>query len=392
MLMPLSVREEPKRYAPVRNLMLYLTEECNLRCTYCFVKKEPRYMTRETALRTVDWVLQRNVSGGLNDLSITFFGGEPFLAVERMQELVDYAQLSRTNVDKVFRFAATTNGTLANGRVEKVIRQASMDLLVSIDGGAQASRLRPMVSGRESHSLVAKNLPKLASWARNCSARLTFTPDNLDLVGAVRDVLAIAAVGVVLAPVIEIDWSGHEEALERAYQELGDWFLEEFAQGRRPPLEVTWELLRVYIGHLKCQRRPNKPCPLGTSLLAVDSQGNVLPCHRFLHQAKDRLGQVQAEDLPAERWRYVHLKTLEIPDCAGCEARTVCGGGCRAVALQAGYGLEGIHPNHCLLLRAHVRMVERIYQTLSADQRFWDVLYQTQTGSELLLELASLGS
>lgn len=390
--MSLPVREEPQRYAPVRNLMLYLTEECNLRCTYCFVKKEPRFMTRETALRTVDWYLQRSVSGGLEQLAISFFGGEPFLAVERMQEVVDYAQLRRTNVEKAFQFAATTNGTLANERVEKVIRKANMALLVSIDGGRRHSRFRPMVSGRESYDLVAKYLPKLARWASHCTARLTFTPENLDLVEAVRDVLALAPVGIALAPVVEADWTGREEALERAYEELGDWFLHEFAHGRRPPLEVTWELMRAYEGNLQCQSRPAKSCPLGTSLLAVDARGNVLPCHRFLHQPKDRLGLVEAEHLPAERWRYVHLRTLEIPECEKCEARTVCGGGCRAVALQAGYGLEGVHPNHCVLLRAHMRMVRRIHQCIAETQFYKQILNVKRVGSDILAELATLGS
>jgi MoaA/NifB/PqqE/SkfB family radical SAM enzyme len=44
MLLFLPVQSQPQKYAPVRHLMLYLTEECNLRCTYCFVKKEPRFM------------------------------------------------------------------------------------------------------------------------------------------------------------------------------------------------------------------------------------------------------------------------------------------------------------------------------------------------------------
>ncbi len=281
---------------------------------------------------------------------------------------------------------------LANDRVEKVIRQGSMALLVSIDGGRQASRLRPMVSGRDSYDLVARNLPRLAEWASHCTARVTFTPDTLELVKAVREVLALAPVGVALAPVVEADWSGCEEALEQAYQELGDWFLQEFARGQRPPLEITWQLLRAYAGRLKCRRRPAKACPLGTSLMAVDAQGNVLPCHRFLHQPRDRLGRVEAEDLPAERWRYVHLGTLEIPDCAQCEARTVCAGGCRAVALQAGYGLEGVHPHHCLLLRAHMRMVVRIYQHLSQEQLFQEMLHLERIGSSVLGELATLGS
>jgi uncharacterized protein len=392
MLLSLPVQSQPQKYAPVRHLMLYLTEECNLRCTYCFVKKEPRFMTREIALRTLDYVMQRNISGGVYELFVTFFGGEPFLAVDRMQEVVDYAGQYRPNLDKVFRFAATTNGTLANARVEKVIKDGALDLLVSLDGGVQANRLRPMVSGRESYSLVAKNLPRLAAWAVRCTVRMTYTPDNLDLVARVRQALSLAPVGVALCPVLELDWRGHEPSLEAAHQELGDWFLQEFAQGRRPPLEVTWELLRAYTARLGCQGRPERACPVGDSLLGVDSQGHVLPCHRFLHQARDRLGTVSDENLPLERWRYVHLHRAEIPDCPSCEARTVCGGGCRAVALQSGYGLQGVHPNHCLFMRMHIRQVERIHKHLHSHERFWSYLHQGTASSSVLRELATLGS
>lgn len=391
MILSLPIQQEPKRYAPVHTLMLYLTEECNLRCTYCFVKKVPKFMTRETALRTIDWVLQRNVSGGEYILLVNFFGGEPFLAVDLMQEVVDYARRVRPNVYKSFKFAATTNGTLANERVERVIREGQLALMVSLDGGAAANRLRPMVSGRESYSLVRKNLPRLAEWSRKCTARVTFTPDNLELLRNVRDVLEVAPVRVALCPVVEADWGGHEQALEDAYQELGEWFAAEVRAGRRPPLEVTWELLRDYQQRLVCQKRPERACPLGDGLMAVDSQGNVLPCHRFLHRPHDRLGGVEATELPDERWRFVHLKRAEIPDCDTCIARTVCGGGCRAVALGGGHGLEGVHPHHCLLMQTHMRLVARLYRELRSEESFWRGLSQSES-SPHEQELYQLGS
>lgn len=391
MILSLPVHQEPQRYAPVHTLMLYLTEECNLRCTYCFVKKEPKFMTRETALRTLDWVLQRNISGGEYKLLVNFFGGEPFLAADLMQEVVDYGRQVRPNVYKSFTFAATTNGTLANERVEKVVREGEMALLISLDGGAQANRFRPMGSGRESYSLVRKNLPKLAEWARICTARVTFTPDNLELLKNVRDVLDVASVGVALCPVVEADWSGSEHALEDAYQELGEWFALEVRAGRRPPLEVTWELLRDYQQRLVCQKRPARACPLGDGLMAVDSAGNVLPCHRFLHRPSERLGTVAEHELPDERWRFVHLNRAEIPDCDNCIARTVCGGGCRAVALDGGYGLDGVHPHHCLLMKAHMRLVARLYRELRTEESFWR--FMARSHSEFhYQELYQLGS
>ncbi|MBX3172490.1 MAG: SPASM domain-containing protein [Candidatus Eremiobacteraeota bacterium] len=391
MILSLPIQQEPKRYAPVHTLMLYLTEECNLRCTYCFVKKEPKFMTRETALRTIDWLLQRNISGGEYELLVNFFGGEPFLAVDLMQEVVDYGRLVRPNVYKTFKFGATTNGTLANSRVEKVIREGELALMVSLDGGPGASRLRPMVSGRDSYSLVRKNLPKLAEWARLCTARVTFTPDNLELLKNVRDVLDVAPVRVALSPVVEADWSGSQEALEEAHQELGDWFAAEVRAGRRPPLEVTWELLRDYRERLVCQRRPARTCPVGEGLMAVDSAGNVLPCHRFLHRRQDLLGGVEAGELPAERWRFAHLTRAEIPDCQDCIARTVCGGGCRAVALDGGYGLEGVHPNHCLLMQSQMRLVARLYEELRMEENFCRALAQVHSDTHYQ-ELYQLGS
>ncbi len=391
MQMSLPVQQDRPKYAPIRNLMLYINQECNLRCTYCFLKKVPRYMTQEVALRTVDYVMQRNISGGVHQLSINFFGGEPFLSVDLMQTVIEYARRKRFNVEKTFNFSATTNGTLANARVEKAIRDGSVSLLVSLDGGAHASRHRPMVSGRESYSLVAKNLPKLAAWSPSCTVRLTYTPDDLQLLKRLQEVLALGHFGIAVCPVVEADWSGQEQAVEEAHQELGDWFLQEFAQGRRAPLEVTWQLLSAYTQRMHCQSRP-KPCPVGDSLLSVDYAGNVMPCHRFLHRSQDHLGTVAADQFPPERWQYVHLRALEVPDCATCEARTVCGGGCRAVALQSGYGLQGVHPNHCLLMRAHVRQVQRIYQALHSHEQFWAYLRQGADSSSILRELATLGS
>lgn len=390
MLMSLPV--QPQKYAPVRHLMLYLTEECNLRCTYCFVQKQPRWMTRETALQTLDYVMQRNVSGHLGELTITFFGGEPFLAVDRMQDVIDYASLARPNTYKHFRFAATTNGTLAGPKVERAIREGQVSLLISLDGGEEASKERLTVGGRPSFSKVAQNLARLLSWSPQSTIRMTFTPGGLDLVRRVQQVLELGAPSIALCPVTEAEWTGCEEPLEEAYQELGDWFLSEWTAGRVPPLDITWQLLRTYDRTRFCQSRPTRACPIGDSLLGVDSHGRVMPCHRFLHNPERHLGSVAEAALPLERWEFVHLGRAEIPDCEPCIARNVCGGGCRAVALQAGYGLTGVHPNHCLLLRAHMRQVERIYQRLTEDPRFARCLSLPDQLSGPLAELAGLGS
>jgi hypothetical protein len=44
----MSALAERPDFIPAKTLMLYLTEACNLRCSYCFVDKKPRVMNLST--------------------------------------------------------------------------------------------------------------------------------------------------------------------------------------------------------------------------------------------------------------------------------------------------------------------------------------------------------
>lgn len=363
------IRELPMHpvYAPVQNLVLYLTEDCNLRCTYCFVPKKPRSMSPEMARQAVDFLLDRDVSGTLPSMEITFFGGEPFLRTDLMEEVIAHARRPRPGKRRVVTFAATTNATLAGPRVEELIRRSGMRLLISFDGDEEASAARPFWGGRPSYDLVARNLPRLVAAAPWSAVRMTFHPGALNLVANVRRALELGARSVVLSPVVEADWTGCQERLEQAHLELEEWFVAECRAGRVPPLELTWQKLRQWHFVQKGGSRPARTCAIGTSLLAVTTDGQVLPCHRFLHRRQEALGHVQSPELSAERWKYVHLSSRDILGCPSCLAEPVCGGGCRVLALDAGAGLTGTHPSYCTLTRLQAQMTYRIYATLVSE-------------------------
>lgn len=382
-------------YAPIRSLMLFVTEDCNLRCTYCFVKKAPRKMTSETARKAVDFFTSQAISGSEREIHINFFGGEPFTELERIEEVVEYCRRPRGGLaNKRITYSATTNATIATPRVERLLKDTKMHLLVSLDGTSEANRLRPFVSGRSSYEVVARNLPKLVRWAGLVVVRMTFTPDTLNLVENVRHALELGAPGVGLCPVQECDWASCQPELETAYDELADWFLSELRRGEIPPLDVTWGL----IWQLDRVRRfgagrPARPCPVAHSLIGVDPDGNVMPCHRFLYRPQDWLGTVDSAELSEERWKYVHLKSSDLVDCESCPAKMVCGGGCRVVALNARRGLEGVHEDYCITMRAHARVVERIYDTMMAEQNplFLKVLSTRKILKGALAELVGVG-
>lgn len=386
MLLNLPVHQQPPTKSPVTTLMVYLTEDCNLRCTYCFVAKKKRSMTSETASKVVDFFLSPAVSGQARDLQLNFFGGEPFLDLDRMDEIVERAsRLARSAGRRVY-FSATTNGTILSDRIERRLRESSFALLLSLDGGPEITREdRPFVGGRSSHELVVKNFPRfLEATSGRVMVRTTFHPSAMRLVERLEYLLSLGAPSVFLCPVLDADWESSVHELNREYQELATWFLARCRAGEAPALEATWMLLRQWHSFFLGAARPDRPCPVGKDLMAVDPDGNVLPCHRFLYRRQDWLGTVEAPNL-AGRQPYLELhSSLLPPDCNECPAQPVCGGGCRLVALQRGLGLHDIYSGFCIPMRAHALAAFRIYRELAAEGLLERVLgFTSPVGSSL---------
>lgn len=381
---------DSQRFAPVSNLMLALSDRCNLRCTYCFVNKTSRKMKPEVARQSVDFFLHRNITGVLPEVTISFFGGEPFLELDLMEIVIEHARAYRHDCRKRVLYCATTNGTIATPRVERCVKDSHMDLLISVDGEARAQRARPFESGAESYSVVARNLPKLMNWSRRAIVRLTYHPDNLDFVGGLSHLLSLGAHSVGLAPVVEADWEGLEERLETAYEELADWFVREARRGNILPIESSWLLLKRLDWSLRGWPGAERPCPVAQDLLGVNPDGQVMPCHRYLYRPQDWLGSVDRPKLSLARDQYLDLRRHHLKECADCPARSVCQGGCRLLAVEAGLGLQGVLPAYCLHLRAHARAVTRIYQTLWTERNegFLRVLRSPSPLSSAISELA----
>lgn len=251
---PPAARPAGPRYAPVRALMLMLTEACNMRCSYCYQGHAPRRMTLETARRSVEFFLSRHISGHERSISIVFFGGEPFLELDLMEEVIAHtrrhleeARLSggRSGVPRDVTFEATTNGTIFNGRVEHIVRDARMQLLVSVDGAPAAAAHRPFASGASSYEALRRNLPALVRAASSVAVRMTYHPGALDLVGNVEHALALGAPSIALCPFLEGEWSGREAALEDAFQALADWSIARARRAGRGAARRIYETLRA---------------------------------------------------------------------------------------------------------------------------------------------------
>ena len=132
------------------HVLLFLNHACNLRCRYCYNgRKFHRPMSRDTIDRGIDLAFSRG------DARLTFFGGEPLLEFDRMVHAVRRARdVARHTGKRLRRFSVTVNGTLLNRDNLAFLRDEGFFLVISLDGGKEASADRVLEDGSAAYDRI----------------------------------------------------------------------------------------------------------------------------------------------------------------------------------------------------------------------------------------------
>lgn len=170
---------------------LYITNRCNLRCSYCFVNIEDRFddptragFSGDQVLKVVDQLYERGTRW------IFLLGGEPVMHPE-------IGRIVRHIVSKGILLHILTNGTLVEQKIEDI--EAADGLCISIDGGEESTdamrgkgtfkrALRGVEVGLSRgmrvriHAVLNRHsmgeMESLAEMARNMGVTITISPPN----------------------------------------------------------------------------------------------------------------------------------------------------------------------------------------------------------------------
>ena len=141
-------------------LILLPTRQCNLRCKYCYEDFRNDYMTDETyenILKYLETCLENKM---YRSVTISLFGGEPFLQFDRVFSLLKKAKSVCERYDVPFISNATTNFTLVSK--ERFLALAEVNcgyFQVTVDGLAKTHDVnRVCKDGSGSFDAIVKNL------------------------------------------------------------------------------------------------------------------------------------------------------------------------------------------------------------------------------------------
>jgi len=326
------------RFAP-KTIDLFLTQDCNCRCSYCYVEHTPARLDAATACRAVDWLLG---VCPVDTARICFFGGEPLLEFDRMREIVEYGDVAAKKAGKRLRYMMTTNGTIWSDEIAAWIRGHKVGVNLSCDGRPETQdRYRALRTGEPTYPLVVRTLKALLDMRGRQNVRLTYTAENVHELGAnVRHVWELGAQSVHPAAAVNTAWTDERLAvLERELRDLARETIERGPENYRRCGAIAKPVAKLVAAGKRpkgYRQRAKYQCGAGHSYLAVACDGGLYPCHRFVGMGAYRLGDLSGHvcEVNADLWSLYDANSL-FPGCYGCPSRGVCAGGCPAVTYQA---------------------------------------------------------
>ncbi len=372
--------EEPPAGFPLQSLVMNLTNQCNLSCTYCYEFGEdkvatpegkPKFMDLATAKASVDFLLSQ--SSGRRDVHITFFGGETLMNFPLLKEVVTYATEQAKAQGRGIDFSLTTNATLLTPAIIEFLSDQRIGVTVSMDGPPDLhDKLRVFSNGRGSYDIVEPRVRALIAGhkTRPIVARVTLTNGVTDVVRIYRhlkDEIGFHEVGfapVTTSPdrLYSIGESGMHGVLGQ-FQELAQEYLEYALRGEMHGFtNVSDTIAELYQGVNK-----SHPCGAGLGLLGVGPSGDLAPCHRFVDSDTHALGHISTgldQDKKRDFLARGHVNAKY--ECQSCFARPLCAGGCHHEAFVR-YGDTG-HPNlhYCDWIRQWTNTCLQIFGAISA--------------------------
>lgn len=338
----------------VYNITIQLTEECNLRCTYCYQHdKSPKVLKFEDAKKFIDLLLasdeaseQYIQSRKAQGVVLDFIGGEPFLEVDLMDQIVDYfiMRMIELNHPWQYRFmiSMSSNGLLYfEPKVQKFINKhlGYLSLSITVDGNKELHDMcRLDLNGNGSYDRAHA---AMLDWQkRTCGhvpTKITIAPANLPLMADALIEFATKDTAYIHCNyVYEEGWTlDHAKFAYKELKRVADYLLDHDLQ------DNAW----IAILDQPCgEKKDDDRCWCGGTglMMALDVNGDIYPCIRYTpssiggKQLNFTIGNVEhgfgytAEEKEHIKClsclsRSVQCSNPEAQKCLDCPIETGCG-------------------------------------------------------------------
>ncbi|MBN1954658.1 MAG: radical SAM protein [Anaerolineae bacterium] len=348
LLCPAEAVETPCAPAPhTLTAWLHVTNQCNLRCAYCYVRHSDEAMSTVTGRTAVEALIRSAVRHGFRAVKLKYAGGEPTLNFALVQLLHRHALALTGQHGLELQGVLLSNGVNLSPATCDTLREMGIRLAISLDGvGAVHDAQR----GAGTFERVARSVERAIAVGLRPHLSITVTAQNVE---GLPDVVAYALERDLLfnlnfyRPPNGTGGASHLQA-ENDRLIAGGHAALALIELRMPAHSVVGGLLdRAHLGY------PHSyPCGAGRNYVVVDHQGAVSACQMDMARP---LGTIWAGDpleiIRSARGRLQNTPVDDRGECASCVWRYWCAGGCPLLR-QRLTGRNDTRSPYCAVYRA----------------------------------------
>lgn len=335
-------------------IILQVTQSCNLRCNYCIYSggykqrtHSQKQMGFDIARKAVDYLFMH--SRDTDRVVISFYGGEPLLNFDLIKEVIKYVETEYFG--KTVQYNLTTNGTLLSEEIIDYVVSKDISIMFSLDGPANIhDRYRRFTKDNSGSYdklmnavyLIQKLYPdyfiKKISFNTVLDSKNNFSCVNEFVMGE-----SILKDNVWNASLVNHLYKKNEDVqednvfwMEREYE----FFKVLLSAVGKYPVEMTSKLLRSQFDSMdiqynrmqssKSSELPEKshhggPCVPGAMKLFVTAEGNLFPCERVSEVSNAaKIGNI-FEGLNLKKVEYIlNIERASSSKCISCWAYRHC--------------------------------------------------------------------
>ena len=351
----LSERHIIYELANLKQLTFEVTDACNLKCKYCGYgefynthdKRENKYLAFKTAKIVIDYLydIWRKFPGSSNFRTVVvgFYGGEPLLNMNLIQQIISYLNSLPVIPHTVFKYNMTTNAMLLNRYMDYLVKN-EFTLLLSLDGDEYGQSYRVDSHGRNSFIRVVQNIRKLKDRYPDYFKKYVSFNSVLHDRNSTRSIqeFIYKEFGKV-SQVSELNNFGICESKQEEFDKLFHKIIDDISISDTDFTEHFPDMVGLFrfVGRMSgnyfvshnylLKKSPNKSCPTGTCMpfgkkMFITVNGKILPCERI--DQKYTLGCITDKgielDLAKVARMYSDYYHKIKPSCERCYLKAFC--------------------------------------------------------------------
>ncbi len=314
---------------------LHVTNDCNLRCPYCYISKSADSMDEATGRAAVEAVVGSAVANGFPVVKLKYAGGEASLNQRLVVGLHTYARELAAQAGLQLQATLLSNGVRLRQALVETCKAEDIRIMISLDGiGDQHDVQRPFVSGKPTFRLVDRTISELIE--QEHPPHLSITITNRNIVG-IPDVVRFALerdLTFSLNLFRDNDCAAGFADLRYEEDAMISTLLTTF--GVIEDFMPRWSVLGSILDRGQLLEPRQRSCGVGQDYVVIDQYGQVAKCHMEIERT---LGSVFADD-PLELVRRDQSTTLNLlvdekAGCRECTWRYWCSGGCSVATFRA---------------------------------------------------------